>query len=190
MKKEAEKILSFWFEKCPDMEKWFTKSSDWDNYITKEFKSQLESAEEGKCFNWLMSKESYLAHIILLDQFSRQIYRGTKKAFQNDPGVLIFTKMGIDVYYDLLNDYEKMFVLLPYMHSELLLYQKEGYTRVLKEVKNNKDSEFWQNVYKHTLGHMEVIEKFGRFPKRNIALGRESTEEEKKYMQEFPDRPY
>lgn len=190
MKEEAQKILSFWFEKCPDMEKWFTKSTDYDDHITKEFKHLLEAAEEGKCFSWLMSKESYLAHIVLLDQFSRQIYRGTKKAFQNDPGVLIFTKMGIDVYYDSLNDYEKMFVLLPYMHSERLIYQKEGYKRVLKELDKNEDSPFWKNLCMHTVGHMEVIENFGRFPKRNEALGRESTEEEKKYMEEHPNRPY
>ena len=185
-----QKILQFWFEQTPDMDKWFMKSSTYDEFITKEFGDTLKTAEKGELMGWLVNKDSFVAYIILVDQFSRQIYRGKREAFQNDSNALVALNMCIDVYYNQLNKYEKMFILMPYMHSENLTYQRLGWKRVLAELNDHPEDTLWQNVHQHTVGHMDTIEKFGRFPKRNAALSRETTEEEKKYIEDHPNRPY
>jgi len=187
-------ILAFWFAKTPDMDKWFTTSSDYDEEIRTKFASVLQDAERGDCIHWLMSANSYVAHIVLLDQFSRQIYRGTRRAFQNDLSALTFAKMGMHSYYPTLNKYEKMFVLMPFMHAENLQAQEECVARA-KEAEeaprvNGESDPFWANVLRHAKGHCEVVRRFGRFPKRNIVLGRTSTEKELAYIQETPNIPY
>lgn len=187
-------ILAFWFAKTPDMDKWFIASSGYDEEIRTKFASTLRSAECGDCIHWLMSANSYVAHIVLLDQFSRQIYRGTRQAFQNDLSALTFAKMGMHSYYPTLNKYEKMFVLMPFMHAENLQAQEECVARV-KEAEatarvDDKPDPFWTNVLGHAEGHREVVRRFGRFPKRNVVLGRTSTEEELAYIQETPNIPY
>jgi len=190
MQEISQKINAFWFEKCPDMDKWFMKSTEYDEYIKEQFADNLKDAENGKYFNWLLTKDSYIAHIILMDQFSRQIYRGTGDAFKNDNSILMFTLLGIDVYYPLCTKYEKMFILLPFMHSENKQYQTQGLQRVQQELENNPNDPFWENVHSHTFGHFKVIARFGRFPKRNAVLNRTSTPEELKYIEEHADRPY
>jgi len=169
------------------MAKWFTKSRDFDGEIRTKFSDALHEAEQGKCLHWIMSKESYVAHIVLLDQFSRQIYRGTGQSFANDLSALTFAKMGMKSYYPTLNKYEKMFVLMPSMHSENV----EAQIKCVAHVQNEPDDDpFWTNVLRHAQGHRDVVLRFGRFPKRNAALGRESSEEELKYMEDTPDLPY
>ena len=186
----SQTILDFWFEKSPDMDKWFMKSTTYDEYIKTEFGETLKKAENGELVGWMLNKNSFVAYIVLLDQFSRQIYRGQGEAFQNDHNALIILNMCNDVYYDQLNKYEKMFVLMPYMHSEILKYQRLGWKRVVSELNHHPEDTFWQNVHQHTVGHMDIIIRFGRFPKRNKALGRETTLEETQYIEENPNRPY
>lgn len=188
-------ILAFWFAKTPDMGKWFITSSDYDEEIRNKFARALQEAERGECIHWLMSKNSFVAHVVLLDQFSRQIYRGTSKAFQNDLSALTFAKMGMHSYYPMLNKYEKMFVLMPFMHAENLQAQEECVARVQEAEAtaarvDGKPDPFWTNVLGHAEGHREVVRRFGRFPKRNVVLGRTSTEEELAYIQETPNIPY
>lgn len=190
MNESADKVLRYWFANAPDMDKWFLKSTEYDAEIRAHFENLLSEAENGKCFHWLLNKRTFLAHIILLDQFSRHIYRGTGDAFRNDQGALIFASMGIDVYYDSMDRYEKMFALMPFMHSETLVYQQKGLAFVEKELAESPNDPFWTNVHGHTVGHLKVIERFGRFPKRNAALDRGTTPEESAYILETPDLPY
>ena len=226
----AKDILDYWLPKNgeADFDKWFMKSNEYDAEIKEKFGDLLKEAEKGG-FEWLASKDSFVAYIILTDQFSRHIYRGSGDAFKNDISTMIFTKLGFDLYkYDLVG-YEFMFAFMPFVHTESLKYQKKGdklfnkhrelYVRysgntgfdakknryTLSPVSDNlmsgitpvltqvdKDLKMLDQMQTHVLGHRQTIEQYGRFPKRNAALGRESTVEELAYMSTpaVQSRPY
>ena len=225
----AKEVLDYWFSKgvyTPDYDKWFMKSEEYDEEITEKFGDLLKEAEHGKGFGWLVSKDSYVAHIILMDQFSRHIYRGKGDAFQNDNGAMIFVELGWDIYSKQLKGYEFMFAFMPFMHTENILYQKKGeqyfhrhkalynntappHTKrplsggehpsyssrmgcIPEKTNNDIEWEMLKSMEPHIVGHRQTIEKFGRFPKRNKALGRESTTSEIAYMEqpEVQKRPY
>jgi uncharacterized protein (DUF924 family) len=191
--KLIDSILDFWFEKKPNFEMWFENGTKYDNIITKKFKYFLIEAEKGNLLHWLSYHKSYLAYIILMDQFSRHIYRNTTKAYQNDKKVLLFTEMGFWLHCDKLDAIEKMFVLMPYQHSEDLKDQKLGKSileKLIKSEKIFKEKNILKKALFHQNNHLKVIEKFGRFPKRNYILGRESTEEEIDYIDENDIYPY
>ena len=221
----AKDVLDYWFSKglyTADYDKWFMKSEDYDEEIKEKFGDLLKEAEHGKGFGWLVSKDSYVAHIILMDQFSRHIYRGKGDAFKNDKGCLIFVELGWELYKEELKGYEFMFAFMPYMHTENILYQKKGEQhfcrhkelyditntphtkRPLTDPKNtsymgsieptnyDKEYDMLKSMEPHVKGHLQTIQKFGRFPKRNEALGRKPTPEEIRYMEqpEVQKRPY
>jgi uncharacterized protein (DUF924 family) len=221
-------ILDYWFPKNgeADFDKWFMKSSDYDAEIKEKFGDLLKEAEKGIGFNWLAGKDSFVAYIILTDQFSRHIYRGSKDSFKNDAATMIFTKLGFDLYQSQLVGYEFMFAFMPYVHTESLKYQKKGEKLFNKQrelyVRNNgvfgnrfsllsqpvtgdlmsgeepvlnqadKELKMLEQMSTHVLGHRQTIEQYGRFPKRNKALGIESTDAELKYMDlpHVQSRPY
>ena len=233
----ADEILKYWFKHdgSPDYDKWFMKSSEYDEEIKEKFGNLLKEAEEGRGFGWLISKDSFVAYIILTDQFSRHIYRGSGDAFKNDVSTMIFTKLGFDLYRHQLVGYEFMFAFMPYMHTESLKYQKKGekifnkhrelYVRseeccggshydakkgsrhhllsppVTGEIMSgiepaltqaDKDLKILDQMQTHVMGHKRTIEQFGRFPKRNEVLGRDSTSTELQYMglSHVKSRPY
>tara|TARA_B110000008_G_C16785023_1_gene490303 strand:- start:235 stop:753 length:519 start_codon:yes stop_codon:yes gene_type:complete len=172
------------------MDKWFAASATYDDYITTTFKSTLKMAEGGHLIGWTQHRDSFVALIVLLDQFSRHIYRGNANAFQNDSAALTVATAGIDVYYDQLNKYEKLFVLMPFTHAENVASQQKGLQYINSERTKCPDDPWWKEVHQHAIGHLHVIKTFARFPKRNRVLGRRSTPAEIQYMNEFPDRPY
>ena len=225
----ADEILKYWFKDdgSADFDKWFMNSKAYDNEITEKFGELLKEAEKGNGFGWLVNKNSFVAYIILMDQFSRHIYRDTADAFKNDISTIIFTNMGFDLYRQQLVGYEFMFAFMPYMHTESLEYQNKGEKifnkhRMLYDRANrpypvvgsryhllsspttdefmsgiepvltqaDKDLKMLDQMQGHVLGHKRTIEQFGRFPKRNDALGRKSTDNELKYMGQTPNRPY
>jgi uncharacterized protein (DUF924 family) len=110
----ANDILDYWFPKdgSADFDKWFMKSSEYDEEIKEKFGDLLKEAENGGGFGWLASKDSFVAYIILTDQFSRHIYRGSGDAFKNDVSTMIFTKLGFDLYRHQLVGYEFMFAFM------------------------------------------------------------------------------
>ena len=224
---KAKDILDYWFSKglyTADFDKWFMKSQDYDEEIKEKFGDLLKEAEQGKGFCWLHTKDSYVAHIILLDQFSRHIYRGSGDSFKNDNGCMVFVELGWDMYKEQLKGYEFMFAFMPYMHTENIVYQKKGesnfqthkglygnyplgdrrkrkltepihvsYMGSLDEVTNNdKEYAMLKSMEPHMVGHKQTIQMFGRFPKRNEALGRETTIQEQQYLnrEDVKNRPY
>lgn len=224
---KAKDILDYWFPKDgnPDYDKWFMNGANYDEEIKEKFNDLLKEAEKGKGYGWLVSKDSFVAYIILMDQFSRHIYRGTTDAFKNDNGIMIFTELGFELYREQLKGYEFMFAFMPYMHTESLLYQRKGQiyfnqhlnlykgnrgmiyqnsgTRYVEQsqfmvqekvelTQNQKDLKMLESMKTHVNGHLRTIKEFGRFPKRNVALGRESTSSEIRYMEspEVQKRPY
>ena len=214
----AKEILDYWFSKgiySPDYDKWFMKSQDYDDEIKRKFGDLLKEAEKGKGFGWLHTKESYLAYIILLDQFSRHIYRGSGDSFKNDNGVMIFVELGWNIYSKQLKGYEFMFAFMPFMHTENKEYSRKG-KDIFQQLKSNCENrvrqlstniteksvddlrnlqvemKMYEGMAVHVQGHFETLHKFSRFPKRNKALGRESTEQEIQYMElpQVKKRPY
>ncbi len=199
----SKEILEYWIPKNgkADYDKWFFKSTDYDNEIKEKFGDLLKEAEKGKGYGWLVSKDSFVAYIILMDQFSRHIYRGTPDAYKNDNGTLIFTELGFNIYKDQLNGYEFLFAFMPYMHTESLQYQEKGLSKfndIYYSIKYKNDnlsnlnlndtlsclnySEMIENMHSHVTGHYVVIRDFNRFPKRNKILGRQSTPKEIIYL--------
>tara|TARA_B100000575_G_C23139632_1_gene662871 strand:- start:1673 stop:2332 length:660 start_codon:yes stop_codon:yes gene_type:complete len=214
----AKDILDYWFSKglyTADFDKWFMKSQDYDEEIKEKFGDLLKEAEKGKGFGWLHTKDSYVAYIILLDQFSRHIYRGSGDSFKNDNGCMIFVEMGWKMYSDKLKGYEFMFAFMPYMHTEIKEYSRWG-KMLFFEYKSNceskvrrlsstiteisvdelrnvkKEMEMYESMQPHVHGHFQTLQQYGRFPKRNEALGRKSTKQEIFYMEqpEVKNRPY
>jgi uncharacterized protein (DUF924 family) len=221
---KSKEILDYWFSKgvyTPDYDKWFMKSEEYDEEITEKFGDLLKEAERGKGYGWLVSKDSYVAYIILMDQFSRHIYRGKGDSYKNDNGCLIFVELGWEMYKEQLEGYEFMFAFMPFMHTENMTYQKKGeqhfhghkqlYGNALQQArpltakkdlngmfgctemtKYDKDWEMLKSMEPHVTGHKQTIQMFGRFPKRNEALGRETTIQEQQYLnrEEVKKRPY
>jgi len=204
-------ILDYWFSKglyTADFDKWFMKSEDYDEEITEKFGDLLKEAEQGKGYGWLVSKDSYVAYIILMDQFSRHIYRGKGEAFKNDDGCMIFVELGWNIYSKQLKGYEFMFAFMPYMHTEHIGYQKKGalWFGIHKRLYDTTDTPHterpltdedkeWEMLKKmepHMVGHRQTILMFGRFPKRNKALGRQTTIQEEQYLnrEDVKKRPY
>lgn len=194
--KYIDKIINYWFlnnNLQENMDRWFNNSLKYDNEIKKKFKNILNKAENGDLLHWLESKNGYLAHIILLDQFSRQIYRNSPEAFKNDEKIKLFMEFGLNKYLDKFNAVEKMFVLMPYQHSELLIDQKKGIKILENEIKNeinNKEKDILKTALYHQKGHYNVIKLFNRFPKRNKILNRKSTKKELEYIKKSSNVPY
>ena len=126
-------------------------------------------------FGWRSTPQGRLAEIIVLDQFTRQLFRGQKRAFASDPLALALAQEAVASGDDLkLEDRQRPFLYMPYMHSESPVIQEQA-IRVFATLGNENDLDYAKK-------HQAVIERFGRFPKRNDALGRVSTAEEEAYM--------
>tara|TARA_X000000950_G_C13845292_1_gene632049 strand:+ start:941 stop:1531 length:591 start_codon:yes stop_codon:yes gene_type:complete len=187
-------INNYWFRGIPDFDRWFKKSKKYDKEIKTMFYGILKVAELELIEHWGSTKEGFMAYIILLDQFSRQIYRNSKKAYQNDSQSMIFMRTHIMKYIDELSAIELMFALMPFQHSEKLQDQYDG-IQVLKQLikcENNKSElAILQEAFKHQKGHYKVIKMFGRFPKRNKYISnRITTIREQEYIDSNPDVPY
>ena len=183
---DYQDILNFWYQNKNDYHKWFYSKGKYDEEIILKFMDIHKEGSEGNLLHWLNNKNSYLAMIILLDQFSRHIYRGNKKAYENDEICLLFVQMGLH-YLDEMTSCEKIFVLIPFQHSENINDQKLG-VKILKKLiqieKNQTEKNILRKTLYHQKRHLKVIDDFGRFPKRNKFLNRENTEEEVDYLDE------
>lgn len=172
--KTSRDVLDFWFEQHgPD--DWFCAKADFDALIVAQFTQTQTALARGEGWTWRTTPQGRLAEIIVLDQFSRQIFRGRAEAFAADPLALVLAQEMVGGgYHNFLTPERRAFVLLPFMHSESPAVQKESVR--LHMALGNED------ILKYALGHAEVIARFGRFPRRNAALDRASTEEEEAYM--------
>ena len=187
-------ILNYWFTENheSDFKRWFQEGKGYDQEIIHKFKKILHLAEQGKLLHWFGSKKGYLAHIILLDQFSRHIYRNTSKAYSNDALALYFMELGLSRYLHTFSAREQMFVLMPYQHTNDIEKQHSGVT-ILKNLvqnSNTKNKNLLRVALQHQKAHCKVIEKFNRFPKRNKDLNLISTAAETKYILNNPNLPY
>ena len=177
----ASNILKFWFETSGPKD-WFSKSDAFDSEIRARFEGQsIEFAGElmsGAPHPLEGEPEGALALIVALDQFPRNMYRGTKAMFAWDSLALGVANRAVDAGYDFKTTQERRaFIYMPFMHSENLKDQNRCVE--LCDARLNNDS-----TLRHAKAHQTVIERFGRFPHRNTVLGRESTAEEIQFLQQ------
>ncbi len=176
MRDTKQEIIHFWFEETAPQQ-WFQKNSDFDDQIRDRFLVTYEMARDGLCDGWNRDAEGCLALCILLDQFPRNMFRGEADAFSTDGKALLVAKYAVSNGFDqVLHVTQRGFVYLPYEHSEKMEDQKKS-VKFFEKMK--KDDPLG---YDYALRHMELIERFGRFPHRNARLGRKSTPEEEEYL--------
>ena len=181
----TKEILLYWFEKGEkfNSKKWFIESYKYDNEIKEKFEKTLLFYKIKKGMEHLKNKDEFIAFIILLDQFPRQIYRNTEKAFSFDKKIMEFTDYGFEYYLEELTNMEIIFAFMPYIHSENKIYREKS-KKILQKIKEKigEDSEIFKKIVKNYENHEKVFNKFGRFPKRNDALNRKTNEEEMMYL--------
>ena len=167
-------VLDFWFVQCtPKM--WFKKSKEFDELIKHKFMKTIETHLKTNIKDFIVSRETYISSIIVLDQFTRNVFRNTAKAFQGDEKAKQLCKIAIEKQFFQENEYYKnSFMLMPLMHSESLDDQEFGLP-YFKKYTNPK-------TYEYALKHKDVIKKFGRFPHRNRILNRNSTQSELEFL--------
>jgi uncharacterized protein (DUF924 family) len=189
----CEGILRYWFGPQPDdpsairqqISLWFTATEDTDRYVRRHFEADLRRASVGALDDWEQSPRGRLALIVLLDQFPRNIYRGTPAAFAHDAHALRLCLDGLARGHDTeLRPIERLGFYLPMQHAENLAIQEQS-VRSLQQLVDVVPKAL-QDSLLHCLDfavrHRNVIAHFGRFPHRNVILGRPSTPEEKAFL--------
>ncbi|MEM7726967.1 MAG: DUF924 family protein [Cyanobacteria bacterium P01_A01_bin.45] len=182
---QAKTILDFWFG-LPDaldygkpQKFWFNKSPEFDQQITDNFLQDYHSAAAGHLNDWIKDPQKCLALILLLDQFPRNMFRGNPQAFATDWDALSAAQHAIAQKYDKsMLPVQRWFVYLPFEHSENLEHQRQA-VKLFQKLSHDPAS---ASCISYAFRHMQVIERFGRFPHRNIVLGRTSTPEEKEFI--------
>jgi uncharacterized protein (DUF924 family) len=179
----AADVLLFWFgppgERGTAQKRWFVKSEAFDREIRSRFLPLYEAAAAGKLAHLKESAADCLALIVLLDQFPRNMFRGTPRAFASDPLALDTARHAVARGFDgALLPVERTFVYLPFEHSEALADQLKSceLTKPLDAYTETND------IYRYAVLHRDIIRRFGRFPHRNAILGRASTPEEIEFL--------
>lgn len=169
----ATEIVSFWREAGP--ERWFDSDPGFDAAIRSKFLAIHEAAARGELAAFEEGADGALALVILLDQFPRNMFRGTARAFATDPLARAVASRALERGFDRATDQTmRRFFYLPFMHSEALHDQDRSVR--LNEASGNKEALRYATI------HRDVIVRFGRFPHRNRVLGRETTADEQKFL--------
>lgn len=170
-------VLDFWFD--PENEELlFAKNDHFDTEIRERFGDTLQAASEGLLWSWRESAKGRLAEIIVLDQFSRNLFRGDATSFAQDQMALVLAQ---ELYSqpEFKNDFtvqEQCFAMMPFMHSE----SKDIHKKALDIFSEIGD----ENTLHYEKLHKDIIDRFGRYPHRNDVLGRETTAEEADFLKE------
>ena len=176
MKSLAPEVLRFWFGEGADYGKahrrWFEKNAAFDAEVRERFLALYQTLAGND--DWLARPEECLARIIVLDQFPRNMFRGSARAFAADPLALAAARHAVEQGYDRdLRPVEKQFVYLPFEHSE---------SRADQELACELMKDFDEEQRQYAERHRDIIRRFGRFPHRNDLLGRESTAAEIEFL--------
>ena len=173
---QAQNILNFWFEELTDKQH-FAKDTALDEMIRTRFGDTLEAAARCELHAWRATPDGALAEIIVLDQFSRNIYRDSPRAFAQDSMALVLAQLMVASGQDQqLSTPQRRFVYMPHMHSESSLIHAEA-ARLFEQPGLEEALDFEQR-------HQSIIARFGRYPHRNAVLGRTSTAKEIAFLNE------
>jgi uncharacterized protein (DUF924 family) len=169
-------ILHFWFSEIKPSQ-WWAKSNDFDALIQARFRATLEAAQRCELFRWRETSEGALAEIIVLDQFSRNIYRNDPCAFSNDALALALAQIAVARSLDIsLALEQRAFMYMPYMHSESALIHEQAVTLF--------GQPGLEGSLKSEMQHKAIIDRFGRYPHRNAILGKQSTVDELAFLEQ------
>ena len=172
---DFQDIINFWFNEATPKQ-WFVKDEEFDALIYDRFSEVYDAASNCELFAWRSTPTGRLAEIIVLDQFPRNMFRDTSAAFATDTLALCLAQEAVAQSDDQkLPSQQRAFLYMPYMHSESPAIH-QGAVKLFEQpgMETNLDYE---------LKHQTIIERFGRYPHRNEALGRESTPEELEFLQ-------
>jgi uncharacterized protein (DUF924 family) len=190
----TQEILAFWFGGLPANHvpapevraKWFSQLPEFDRAIAERFSHHIKEVNEGKFLNCKRTPAQTLALIILLDQFTRNAYRNTPKAYASDPLAIRLCLEMIDSGQDIeLSPVCRWFLYMPLQHSEDIILQEKGvaiFANLQKQAKDPKEAAILAEVLKNTQQHKDIIAHFGRFPYRNAILQRKSNANELAYL--------
>jgi uncharacterized protein (DUF924 family) len=189
----ADEVLDFWFERPAQdeaafrkkVQRWFMGGPAGDEEIRKRFERDVELALEGKHDDWANSPRGLLALVLLLDQFTRSIYRDTARAFAGDQRAQSLTARAFDSGFDRELDWEqKQFLAIPFLHAENAALQAR-FLEIMARLQSEAP-ELHKKAYDTGLEqgrkYQDIIGRFGRFPHRNAFLGRQSTPEEEAFL--------
>jgi uncharacterized protein (DUF924 family) len=188
-----ERILDFWFDKldgegmCSSEQQklWFNPPEGTDEAISERFRGDVEDALAGQLDHWAESAEGLIALVVLLDQFTRNIYRDTPTAFSGDERALAVAQAAVAAGRDRsLPAMHRVFLYTPFEHAEDLDAQEQGidcFAGLLADAAAEAHDRI-ADFQRYMVAHREVIAQFGRFPHRNAILGRESTPEEQAHL--------
>lgn len=172
-------VLNFWIDE-QGPQKWYIQDENLDEQIRQRFMAIWSEGHDGGLSDWLSDARGAFAYIILMDQFPRNMFRGKGRAFSTDKKAICAAKRAISKDWDLkVAEPGRQFFYLPLMHSECLADQD----RCIRLFMDRMPGGGAENLL-HARAHREVIRQFGRFPYRNEALERFSTEQEKRYIAE------
>lgn len=188
MDAQAQAVLDFWFL-APDnpghgqsRAEWFRKDDAFDAQIRERFGALIDTAIDGGLRDWAATPRGALAQILLLDQFTRNVHRGTPRAFAGDAQALelaiALTQDGQDQQ---LEPTLRAFVYMPFEHAEDLAMQARA-VELFQLLTQSREG--FESMLDYAQRHQEVIARFGRFPHRNAILGRDSTPEELAFLQQ------
>lgn len=172
--KSADDVLAFWTEAGPD--KWYKKDDAFDCAIRDNFLATYEAAADGRLSSWASEPDSALALVIVLDQFPRNMFRGIPRAFAADRLARDVADGAIGKGFNKAVDKElRAFFYVPFMHSEEI--EDQDYCVELCRALGDQDNLKYAEI------HAEIIRRFGRFPHRNPVLGRDTTPEERAFLE-------
>ena len=173
-KPSDQDVLAFWFTETPP-EFWFKKDAEFDARIADQFAETVKDALAGRCDHWANDSAGCLALILVLDQFTRNIFRGSARAFSGDDMALALSLRCVERdYINHPDENLRRFMLMPMMHSEDLAIQDASLPLF--------QTHAGKLTYDYAVAHRDIIARFGRFPHRNAILGRPSTDEERLFL--------
>jgi len=172
----AQDVLDFWFVEHGEKD-WFGGKPEFDAALAARFLHTHQSVAGGEAAFWRASPSGRLAEIIVLDQFSRQLFRGRAEAFASDAMALELARAAIAAGDDLrLEPRRRQFVYMPFMHAESLAVHEAESIPIFERHGD-------EGLLAYEMAHVEVLRRFGRYPRRNAALGRASTPAERDYIE-------
>ena len=186
MPSEADEVLDFWFGREDEpgygefRDAWFRKDDGFDQEVRERFGFLYERAAAGALDGWRDDARSCLALVICLDQFPRNMFRSDGRTHATDAKAVETARYAVERALDReLPPFQRMFVYMPFMHSENL----EDQRRSVELFGRLAEKPGAPDVTSYAVGHMEIVERFGRFPHRNVILGRETTPEEAEFLE-------